>query len=582
MARKMPGVRPGRCGGVRCSSATARPGVAALVLALVLVAASLAPFPGRALFRQARASAEEASANPTATLPPAPEPTLASEAMARVLIAFDRQPGPSEEALVRGAGGIIKYTYHLVPAIAATLPEAAVEALLRNPRVIRVEPDIEVYALDPELDNTWGVKRIGAGTVHSYNRGIGVKVAIIDSGIDYNHPDLAANYAGGYDFVNQDDDPMDVDGHGTHVAGTVAALKDGVGVVGVAPEARIYALKALEGGGGLYSDVIAAIQWCVHNGIQVTNNSYGSEGNPGITVKAAFDNAYAAGVLHVAAAGNSGKVPGIHDDVEYPARWDSLIAVAATNQSDVRASFSSTGPAVELAAPGVDINSTLPGGGYGTENGTSMAAPHVAGTAALVLRSLEATSPSPEVRDEARARLQATAQDLGDPGRDIRYGYGLVNAAGAAPPPISIVVSPTAVAYGTLALSASAESPSTQKSGGITVSNVGSVDVDLAIHGSDAIAGGNTWTLAWSGRSDGGPTTIGADAYVHRFAVPTYGDYPDHFAHELTYGAQLLAAGLLAGGQQDFRLEIYMPTSTASAGEYTTIVTLVAAEAGGP
>ena len=356
--------------------------------------------------------------------------------MVKVLIGFDRQPGSDEEGIVRGAGGAIKYTYHLVPAIAASVPEAAVEGLLRNPRVTSIEPDITVYAIDAELDNAWGVKHIGAGIVHDGgNKGAGVKVAIIDSGIDYTHPDLDANYAGGRDFVNNDNDPMDDDGHGTHVAGTVAAEDNDIGVVGVAPEARIYALKVLEGGTGSYSDVIAAIEWAVYNGIQVTNNSYGSSGYPGDIVKAAFDNAYAAGVLHVAAAGNSGNPPGKGDNVIYPARWDSVLAVAATDENDDRASFSSTGLDVELAAPGVAINSTLPGEDYGKGSGTSMASPHVAGTAALVIATgITDANGNGYINDEVRQRLDETADDLGNLGRDPKHGYGLVDADEAALP----------------------------------------------------------------------------------------------------------------------------------------------------
>lgn len=361
-------------------------------------------------------------------------PTAAAQAAeenVRVLVGFDRAPRAAEEALVRGVGGSVRYTYHLVPAIAAAVPEAAIAGLRRNPRVTRVEMDGRVWAIDAELDNTWGVKRIGAGTVHDGgNKGSGVKVAVIDTGADYTHPDLDANYAGGHDFVNDDTDPMDDNGHGTHVSGTVAAEDDDVGVVGVAPEASLYALKVLDAGGsGYWSDVIAALQWAVDNDIQVTNNSYGSGSDPGITVKEAFDNSAAAGVLHVAAAGNSGNPPGKGDNVGYPARYGSVIAVAATDKNDERARFSSTGDAVELAAPGVAINSTKPGGGYVEYNGTSMASPHVAGTAALVIAAGIA---------DVRTQLQTTADDLGDPGLDPQYGYGLVDAdeaAGAPPPP---------------------------------------------------------------------------------------------------------------------------------------------------
>jgi len=351
-----------------------------------------------------------------------------------VLIGFNRQPGPAQEALVRGAGGRIKYTYRLVPGIAAALPQAAIDALHRNPNVTSVEPDGFFHKIDAELDNTWGVKRIGGGTVHADgNKGLNVPVAVIDTGIDYKHPDLGGclgagcKVAGGFDFVNNDSDPIDDEGHGTHVAGTVAALDNGVGVVGVAPEAKLYGLKVLNSSGsGSFSDVIKALQWVVDNGIKITNNSYGSSGDPGTLVRAAFDNSYAAGVLHIASAGNSGSCAGKNDSVGYPAKYASVVAVAATNQSDARACFSSTGSAVELSAPGVSINSTRMGGGYVVYSGTSMASPHVAGVAALLTNTAALPSNS-----EIRSLLASTAQDLGASGKDSLYGYGLVNAAAA-------------------------------------------------------------------------------------------------------------------------------------------------------
>jgi hypothetical protein len=365
-----------------------------------------------------------------------PEKGGPPDGLVKVLIGFKEKPGPAEQALVKGFGGKIKYTYHLVPAIAASVPEVAIEALQKNPNVTQVEFDSMVYALeiDGELDNSWGVKRIGAGFVHDDgNKGAGVKIAVIDTGIDYKHTDLDSNYKGGYDFVNSDNDPMDDDGHGTHVAGIIAAEDNGVGVVGVAPMANLYALKVLDSkGSGSYSDVIAALQWCVDYDIQVTNNSYGSSGDPGYTVKAAFDKSYDAGIIHVAAAGNSGNLTGTGDNIIYPAAYDSVIAVAATDQSDKRASWSSTGPDLELSAPGVNIYSTYIGiGGYATLSGTSMASPHVAGTAALVIAA--------GIFD-VRGQLQSTADDLGVTGWDSEFGYGLVDAdeaAGLGNPPSS-------------------------------------------------------------------------------------------------------------------------------------------------
>ncbi|MBI4042010.1 MAG: S8 family peptidase [Deltaproteobacteria bacterium] len=353
-----------------------------------------------------------------------------------ILVLFDRPPGPEEHKLARNLGGRVKYSFHIIPGIAiADVPSTACQRLSRNPRVLICTADGEVQAIDAELDNTWGVKRIGAGTVHdSGNKGTDIKVAVIDSGVDYNHPDITANFAGGYDFVNDDTDPMDDNGHGTHVTGTVAALDNDVGVVGVGPEISIYALKILNSSGsGSWSDAIAALDWAVNNGIQVTNNSYGSGSDPGDVVEAAFDAADAAGILNVAAAGNSGNCAGKGDNVGYPARFASVIAVAATNQDDKRPCFSSTGPDVELAAPGVGINSTLLDGGYGTKSGTSMASPHVAGTAALVIATgITDTNGNGRINDEVRQLMNDTAEDLGVAGRDPHYGFGLVSAAAAA------------------------------------------------------------------------------------------------------------------------------------------------------
>lgn len=363
-----------------------------------------------------------------------------AQSRAAVLIAFRNLPGAAEEALVRAAGGDVTHTFRLVHAIAAQLPEQAIEALRRNPRITAIEPDVRIFAVDTELDNTWGVKHIGGGDAHAGGfRGTGVKVAVIDSGVDYTHPDLTANYAGGYDFVNNDGDPFDDNQHGTHVAGTIAAVDDDAGVVGVAPEARLYALKVLGAdGSGSFINVISALQWAVDNGIQVTNMSFGSAQDPGSIVRAAFDNAAAAGILHIAAGGNSGTCTGTGENMLFPARYASVVAVAAISSSNTRACFSSTGVDMELAAPGVAVNSTIPGGGYAAFNGTSMASPHVTGTAALVIGAgVTDMNGDGRVNDEVRQILINTARDLGAAGRDSWYGYGLVDAAAAvnyAPP----------------------------------------------------------------------------------------------------------------------------------------------------
>ncbi len=368
-----------------------------------------------------------------------------------ILIGFDSPPGPNEEELIRGLGGNIKYTYKIIPAIAASVPQQAVQGLLRNPHVMAVEPEVFVKASDIELDNAWGVNHIGAGIVHDAGiTGENINVAILDTGLDWTHPDLYQRMAGGYNFIAGNYNPFDDNGHGTHVAGIIAALDNDAGVVGVAPKVKLWILKVLDSTGtGSYFDIVRALDWATGNNIwgvvcQITNNSYGSAGYPGLMVEMAFEIAYSTwGQLHIAAAGNSGVPSGIGDNVEYPARLSSVLAVAATGRNDARGYFSSTGPDVELAAPGVSITSTVPNGGYEVWSGTSMASPHVAGTAALVWASgITDTNHDGFLNDEVRLRLQGTAKDIGAAGKDNYYGLGLIDAAAACkispePPPPS-------------------------------------------------------------------------------------------------------------------------------------------------
>lgn len=300
------------------------------------------------------------------------------------------------------------------PAAQIDLGEAARGILERIRGLQPVRPGV---APDPE--QPWGIRRVNAAAAWNTPRGqgAGAAVAVIDTGVSRNHPDLAGTVVGGFNALDParpekwDDDQ----GHGSHVAGTIAGRRDGKGVAGVAPMARIYAVKVLDAdGNGGYSDVIAGIEWAVKNRIPVANMSLGAdEGSEALSraVKAATR----AGLTIVAAAGNSG------GSVGYPAAYPETIAVAASDVKDAVAEFSSRGPEVDFIAPGVDVKSVNFEGGWVELSGTSMAAPHVAGLAALAY-ARGATSPG-AIRS---ALLTATAR-LPNHGAQLQ-GAGMIDA----------------------------------------------------------------------------------------------------------------------------------------------------------
>jgi len=324
-------------------------------------------------------------------------------------------------------------------AVILLTPNAAA-LLAKMPGVISVEDDAKVFAFgkpskpapeQPKQEMDWGVKRIGADLVwDESSTAAGIKVAILDTGIDLSHPDLVDNIKRGINIIRPSKSENDDNGHGTHVAGIVAAANNEIGVVGVGHKAELYGVKVLDrSGSGWTSDIIKGIEWCVNNGMQVVNMSFGSK-----YYNESFENAvraaYDKGLVMVAAAGNSGPD---ENTVAYPAKYGEVIAVSATDKSDNIASWSSRGSEVELAAPGSNINSTYKDGTYKILSGTSMAAPHVAGVAALLLAvpvpaAYDANGDGWWNPDEVRSSLRAAADDLGEPGFDNWYGFGLVNA----------------------------------------------------------------------------------------------------------------------------------------------------------
>ncbi|WP_101296719.1 S8 family peptidase [Halegenticoccus soli] len=321
-------------------------------------------------------------------------------------------------------------------ALTITVNENAIPGLRRRKDVRYVEENGSVYALRPGKGGTdvdgsstgqtlpWGIDRVDAEVAHGGGyTGAGADVAIIDTGIDSDHPDLQANLGEGKAFVScrggTCNEPWDDDNdHGTHCAGTADAVDNDEGVVGVSTEATLHAVKVLDKrGSGTFSDVAAGVEWTADQGYDVGSMSLGASSGSQ-TLKDACSYAYERGVLLVAAAGNSGPCS---DCVGYPAAYDECIAVSATSEDDSLASFSSTGPEVELAAPGEDVYSTVPGG-YDTFSGTSMACPHVAGAGALLMAEGYTNA-------EARQRLRDTAEDLGLASNE--QGYGLLDAAAA-------------------------------------------------------------------------------------------------------------------------------------------------------
>ncbi len=345
----------------------------------------------------------------------------------RVIIMFHNTP----DANLVAQYGQVHRVFHLIPAVVATLPQPAIDALSKNPNVKYIEPDQYVQLVEPSVviqgkpsrqKVPWGVDRIDADLAWAVTKGTGIKVAIVDTGIDIDHTDLAANIHGGYNCIAETTNFDDDHGHGTHCAGIVAALNNKVGVVGVAPEAWLYGVKVLDASGsGYLSDCTEGIQWCVDNGMQVVSMSWGGYGDwP--TIQAACDAAWNAGLLLVAAAGNDAYLT---PDM-CPAGYSSVMAISATDSSDALAYFSNYGNEIELGAPGVSIYSTYMGGKYATMSGTSMACPHVSGTAALAW----AAHPG-YTNNQIRQLLWNTAEDLGAPGWDIYFGYGLVDAQAA-------------------------------------------------------------------------------------------------------------------------------------------------------
>jgi thermitase len=310
--------------------------------------------------------------------------------------------------------------------------EKFLEKIRKRQDIVWVEPnyiiEVEMTPNDPSWGQQWGPQKISANEAWNLEQGNqDVLVVIIDTGVYYNHPDLASNYvSGGYDWVNDDPDPIDDHGHGTHCAGIVAAtINNAKGIAGLA-QVKIMAEKFLGSTGyGSSWDAAQAIIHAIDIGKTISDriilsNSWGSSGSSN-TVQEAMEYAYQNGALITAAAGNDAS-----NAPFYPASYPEVVSVSATDSNDNLASFSNYGKNIEISAPGVSIYSTYLDNNYKSMSGTSMATPHVSGVAALIWSRF-----SDYNRDLIRILLQNAADDLGQAGWDQYYGYGRLNAFNA-------------------------------------------------------------------------------------------------------------------------------------------------------
>ena len=364
---------------------------------------------------------------------PPDNPTPVSDSSPQqILVKF--KPGtslPEVAQIHRQLGGQVKETIPGIGVQVVTVPKgqavAKAKAYSSNARVAYGEPDFLAQAAgspgDPYFRLQWGLTKVEAPQAWRVTTGSSsINIAILDSGVDLDHPDLANKVISNINFSSSAT-VDDVYGHGTHVAGIAAAMTDNsIGVAGLGYSSTIMNVKVLgDSGSGSYSGVASGIIWAADNGAEVINMSLGGSSGSS-TLEDAVNYAWSEGVVVVASAGNSGSTT-----PSYPAYYTNCIAVAATDANDAKASWSNYGDWVDVAAPGVSIYSTLKDNGYGYKSGTSMASPHVAGLAALVFTTVSDTNGDGKLNDEVRSQIEANCDDIDVPG----IGHGRINAAQA-------------------------------------------------------------------------------------------------------------------------------------------------------
>lgn len=415
-----------------------------------------------------------AAATPTGNVPTATSFGIAAvdEALGKIgVTAVTRLHPPAPPSIASAAAEFAEpmgSTYRVY--FSADVPaEEAVAALEAAGEVEMVEAvryrETLATPNDPQYPQQWGLPRIHAPQAWDRTKGsAGITVAVIDTGVDLDHPELAALLVPGRDFVNLgasptppagfhfegdfntvDNDPMDEVGHGTHVAGTIACLSNNaVGVAGVTWACRIMPVRVLARivnnsnssdvrGTGSSADIAAGIRWATDHGARVINMSLGGPSDTFVE-RDAVAYAVAHGVVVCAAMGNGG----LGAATSFPAAYPNVVAVGAIDQADHRASFSQVGPHIDVVGPGVGVRSTVWNNGYATMSGTSMATPHVAGVAALIL-SIKPSLTAAQCANILRQTADPLKDNAADPVPNNNYGSGCVNAFAAvnkASPPI--------------------------------------------------------------------------------------------------------------------------------------------------
>nr|WP_275984058.1 S8 family peptidase [Paenibacillus hamazuiensis] len=282
----------------------------------------------------------------------------------------------------------------------------SVSRVARTPYVHSVEVDIKMKvhgikaksgerpqkskSIGEQVTIPWGIRHIKAHRAWSKSKGSQIHVGVIDTGVDYSHPDLRHSLSRGINLLQRHMLPNDDNGHGTHIAGTIAAASRQRGIVGVAPHAIIHPVKAFDYQGSAFvSDIINGIDWCVNNDLHIINMSFGMK-TYSRSLEAAIRNAYQAGTIVVASSGNEGKKA----TIDYPARFSQTISVGATTKGSKIAPFSNQSRLIDIYAPGDKIYSTWLRGRYNELSGTSMATSHVSGVIALMLASRPTLRPT--------------------------------------------------------------------------------------------------------------------------------------------------------------------------------------------